>query len=97
MAEFFNIAIGIGIIFLIGRAYFRLRQGGKRVQQEWETAEATTVDYELEDNPQHKFSWHPVHGPKELNTRIAGVREDGTIEYYARRHEETRENGGYLQ
>lgn len=96
MLEFFNIVIGLGILFLIGRAYFRLRQGRERVQREWETVEAKTVEYILEGNPHHKFTWHPVNGPGELDTRIAGVREDGTVEYYARRSEETRENGGYL-
>lgn len=95
MAEFFYNVIGLGILFLIGRAYFRLKQGGERVQREWETAEATTVDYELEDNPHHKFSWHPVNGPKELDTRILN-HGDGRTERTALRSEETKENGGYL-
>lgn len=95
MLEFFNIVIGLGILFLIGRAYFRLRQGRERVQREWRTAEAKTVEYELEGNPHHKFTWHPVNGPGELNTRIIN-HGDGSIEQTALRSEETKENGGYL-
>ena len=96
MPEFFNIVIGLGIPFLIGRAYFRLKQGRGRVQGEWETAEAKTIEYVLEGNPHHKFTWHPVNGPGELNTRIIN-HGDGSIEQTALRSEENWRNGGYLQ
>jgi hypothetical protein len=91
MTEFFNIVIGIGVIFLIGRAYFRLRQGMEEVEKELTIPHETRIP--LDDN--HTFHWIPVHGPKELDTRILN-HGDGRTERLAIRSEETKENGGRL-